>query len=374
MNALIPFLFLVVPVAPADRPSAPVRLTAVTPAVVRAAPRVDVAFVLDTTGSMGGLIEGAKRKIWSIARRIEEGRPRPDLRIALVGYRDLGDDYVTRVHDFSRDMDEVHERLMAFQASGGGDTPEHVSAAMGAAVQQLSWSQGPALQIIFLVGDAPPHVDYQDGHDYARYAKTARARGIAVETVQCGGDPVTARFWQEIASLGDGHYARIDAQGGMPAMVTPVDADLARLNGELAGTVVAGGSVAEQAKTSRRLEARAAMPAAMAAEAASYYATADRLAERDLVSLSAEAQRNEVKKLADRPAEAPKALQGRSEAEALAYLKTQQEKRSQLQAQIGALQKQREDYLAKAGSKKDGFDEQVVQALRDRAARQGIQY
>jgi len=374
MNALIPFLFLVVPVAPADRPSAPVRVTAVTPAVVRAAPRVDVAFVLDTTGSMGGLIEGAKRKIWSIARRIEEGRPRPDLRIALVGYRDLGDDYVTRVHDFSRDMDEVHERLMAFQASGGGDTPEHVSAAMGAAVQQLSWSQGPALQIIFLVGDAPPHVDYQDGHDYARYARTARARGIAVETVQCGGDPVTARFWQEIASLGDGHYARIDAQGGMPAMVTPVDADLARLNGELAGTVVAGGSVAEQAKTSRRLEARAAMPAAMAAEAASYYATADRLAERDLVSLSAEAQRNEVKKLADRPAEAPKALQGRSEAEALAYLKTQQEKRSQLQAQIGALQKQREDYLAKAGSKKDGFDEQVVQALRDRAARQGIQY
>ena len=375
MHALIPVLLLAAaPAVPAERASAPPGVTAVTPAVRAAAPRVEVAFVLDTTGSMGGLIDGAKRKIWSIARRVGEGRPRPDLRIALVGYRDLGDEYVTRVHDFSRDMDEVHERLMAFQASGGGDTPEHVSAAMGAAVQQLSWSQGPALQIIFLVGDAPPHLDYQDGHDYARYAKAARARGIAVETVQCGGDPVTARVWQEIASLGDGHYARIDAQGGMPALVTPVDAELARLNGELAATVVAGGSVAEQAKTSRRLEARAAMPAPMAAEAASYYATADRLAERDLVSLNGEAQRNEVKKLADRPAEAPKALRGRSEAEALAYLQAQQEKRAQLQSQIGALQKQREDYLAKAGSKKDGFDEQVVQALRDRAARQGIQY
>src|SRR5437773_9522942 len=121
--------------------SAPPRVTATRP------PRVEVAFVLDTTGSMGGLIDGAKLKIWSIARRIGEGRPRPDLRIALVGYRDLGDEYVTRVHDFSRNMDEVHERLMAFQANGGGDTPEHVSAAMGAAVQQLSWSQGPALQI-----------------------------------------------------------------------------------------------------------------------------------------------------------------------------------------------------------------------------------
>ena len=65
--------------------SAPPRVAAARP------PRVEVTFVLDTTGSMGGLIEGAKRRIWSIARRIGEGRPRPDLRIALVGYRDLGD-------------------------------------------------------------------------------------------------------------------------------------------------------------------------------------------------------------------------------------------------------------------------------------------
>src|SRR5687768_11903365 len=77
-------------------------------------PRVEVAFVLDTTGSMGGLIDGAKRRIWTIARRIGEGRPRPDLRIALIGYRDQNDAYVTRIHDFSGDMDEVYERLMSF--------------------------------------------------------------------------------------------------------------------------------------------------------------------------------------------------------------------------------------------------------------------
>lgn len=90
-------------------------------------PRVEVAFVLDTTGSMGGLIEGAKRRIWSIARRIGEGRPRPELRIALVAYRDKGDLYVTRTYDFTADMDEVFDRLSAFRAEGGGDGPEHVS-------------------------------------------------------------------------------------------------------------------------------------------------------------------------------------------------------------------------------------------------------
>ena len=76
---------------------------------VATAPRVEVAFVLDTTGSMGGLIEGAKRRIWSIARHIGEGRPRPDLRIALIAYRDLGDAYVTQVHPFTSDMDEVYQ-------------------------------------------------------------------------------------------------------------------------------------------------------------------------------------------------------------------------------------------------------------------------
>src|SRR5712691_8037972 len=114
--------------------SAPARVTPARP------PRVEVAFVLDTTGSMGGLIEGAKRRIWSIARRIGEGRPRPDLRIALVAYRDKGDEYVTRVYDFSGDMDDVYGHLMSFVADGGGDTPEHVSAALHDAVHRLSWS------------------------------------------------------------------------------------------------------------------------------------------------------------------------------------------------------------------------------------------
>ena len=111
---------------------APVRVTpARGPAVAeQGRPRVEVAFVLDTTGSMTGLIEGAKQRIWSIARRIAEGRPRPDLRIALVGYRDIGDAYVTRVHPFTSDMDEVYQSLTSFRAEGGGDGPEHVSAAL----------------------------------------------------------------------------------------------------------------------------------------------------------------------------------------------------------------------------------------------------
>src|SRR5215207_7540709 len=70
-------------------------------------PKVEVVFCLDTTGSMGGLLEGAKAKIWSICNQIAGARPTPDLKVGLVAYRDRGDDYVTKVHDLSDDLDAV---------------------------------------------------------------------------------------------------------------------------------------------------------------------------------------------------------------------------------------------------------------------------
>lgn len=337
-------------------------------------PRVEVAFVLDTTGSMGGLIDGAKRRIWSIARRIGEGRPRPDVRIALVAYRDKGDEYVTRVFDLTGDMDEVYRNLMSFQASGGGDTPEHVSAALSDAVHKVSWSQGPALRVLFLVGDAPPHLDYQDGFDYRRHVREARQLGIGVETIECGADPETARVWQEMATLGDGHFARIDPNGGMPVRVTPVDQELARLGAELGTTVVAAGNAAERTRTDARLAARAAMPAAMAVEAAGYFAKADRLAEKDLVDLPAAEQKKELETLRRTPTEAPKTLAGKGDAEALAYLQKQKEKRAEIQKRIATLQAQRDAYLSRSADAKDGFDEQVLSALQSRAKAAGIVY
>ena len=329
-------------------------------------PRVEVAFVLDTTGSMGGLIDGAKRRIWSIARRIGEGRPRPDLRIALVAYRDIGDAYVTRTYDFTGDMDEVFGHLSAFRAEGGGDGPEHVSAAMHDAVHRLTWSSGNSLRMIVLVGDAPPHVDYQDGFDYRRHVGEARQRGIVVESIQCGQDVQTAQVWREIASAGAGHYAQIDGQGGMPVRVTAADAELARLNAAMAATVVAGGSAAERRDTETKLAARKAMAAPMAAEAAGYFAARDRIAEHDLVDLPVAEQKKALPS-------APPALQGKTEAQALEFLQQQKIRREALQLRIRELSKQREQELA-AGAAPDSFDEKVVGALKEQAKKQGIAY
>jgi len=126
--------------------------------VAAARPRVELVFALDTTGSMSGLIEGAKKKIWSLASFVAQGQPTPDLRVGLIAYRDIGDAYVTKVFDLDSDLDRVYRRLRGFHADGGGDGPEHVARALHESVHKMSWSQEQAVvKVIYLVGDAPPH-------------------------------------------------------------------------------------------------------------------------------------------------------------------------------------------------------------------------
>src|SRR5439155_12522859 len=90
-------------------------------------PRLEVCFVLDTTGSMSGLIEGAKQKIWSIANEMISAKPTPEIRLGLVAFRDRGDEYVTKTFDLTNDIDAIYAQLQSFHAAGGGDTPESVN-------------------------------------------------------------------------------------------------------------------------------------------------------------------------------------------------------------------------------------------------------
>ena len=147
--------------------------------------RIDVVFVLDTTGSMGGMIEAAKEKIWSIASTMATAQPTPEIRMGLVAYRDRGDAYVTRVFDLSSDLDSVYAELMDFRADGGGDGPESVNKALHDAVHKMSWSQDTqAYRVLFLVGDAPPHMDYQDDVKYKDTVAMAQDKGITINTIQ----------------------------------------------------------------------------------------------------------------------------------------------------------------------------------------------
>ena len=215
-------------------------------------PRVDVVFVLDTTGSMSGLIQTAKDKIWSIATTMASAQPTPEIRIGLVAYRDRGDHYVTQVIDLSDDLDSVYATLMDFEADGGGDTPESVNRALYDAVHNMSWSQGEqAYQAIFLVGDAPPHMDYNEVQ-YPEIVASANSKGIVINTVQCGKMPFTVAPWTQIASLGHGDFFQVEQAGGAVAYATPFDEEIADLASELDDTRLYFGSESREGKDAGR--------------------------------------------------------------------------------------------------------------------------
>jgi hypothetical protein len=347
----------------------------------RAAPRVEVAFVLDTTGSMSGLIDGAKRKIWSIANQLASGQPTPKVRMALVAYRDRGDAYVTQIRDLTEDIDAVYADLQRFAADGGGDGPESVNQALHEAVTKLAWSSDQGVyRAIFLVGDAPPHLDYQDDVKYTASVARAREHGITINTVQCGDLAETTPIWKEIATAGGGTFAAIQQDGGMVALTTPMDDELSALNRDLASTLVPYGAPAEQAElAAKRDRAAAASPSIVASRLGFLSKLGGRLnaGRADLLDAISSGD----KKLADvADAELPASMRAMPAPAREEFVKQKLEERQKIQARIDHLSKERDAYVARenerraAAGKDDGFDAKVRNAVREQAAAAGLTY
>jgi Mg-chelatase subunit ChlD len=343
-------------------------------------PQVDVVFVIDTTGSMSGLIQGAKQKVWSIVNEIAAGRPSPQIRLGLVAYRDKGDDYITQSTDLSLDLDAVYEKLMAFEAGGGGDGPEHVNQALSDAVTKMSWSQDRrALKMIFLVGDAPPHMDYNDDTKYSKTCKQAVRKDIIINTIQCGEWAEATKPFRDIAYRSEGRFMAIAQSGGTVTLATPFDGQISELSGKLDATFIAYGAAPARSEAKARVKkaqalAESAAPAA-AADRASYRAGSGGMGHSDLLgALNTGAA--DLDKLDD--AELPAELQGKTRAEQTALLKTKQAERQQIQAQILDLSQQRNAYIQqemkKRGGDKDSFDAQVLESIRAKAVKKGIEY
>ncbi len=149
---------------------------------------LDVAFLLDTTGSMGDEIERLKATIETIHFQISNLSSRPDVRFGMVLYRDRGDDYVTKVTDFTGDVDAFRGSLGKVEAGGGGDTPEDLQAGLEKALKALSW-RDRAVKLLFVLADAPPHLDYDQKYTYVSAMHDAAARAIKIVTIGASGLP-----------------------------------------------------------------------------------------------------------------------------------------------------------------------------------------
>jgi hypothetical protein len=345
-------------------------------------PLIEVVFVLDTTGSMGPLIEGAKRKIWSIATTLIDCSPDADIRMGLVAYRDIGDDYVTKTFDLTTDIQGLYADLLQLRARGGGDWPESVNEALYVGVAKMSWSRGrDSTRIIFLVGDAPPHMGYAQDMKYPDVARLAKARDITINTVQAGGARDTERVWREIAQMGRGEYMAIPQDGGKLVVIeTPYDRDIIELQGRINRTVVPYGSQTQRRGVLDRVGQYSSAAPSVASDMAGFMAKRaarpGHVAEAitgggDLVGDVASG-RQSLSALPE--SQLPEEMRRMPQSERQALIDRQMSERRTLNQRLSELVSRRDRHIADARSKAprpsaDSFDRAVERTLRAQIAR-----
>lgn len=346
---------------------------------------LEMVFVLDTTGSMGGLLEGAKQRIWGIVNEVMQSTSHPSVRVGLVAYRDRGDEYVTKVLPLTTDLDQVYSTLMSYRAAGGGDTPENVRRALAHAVHNGGWlPRTPGIaQIIFLVGDAPPHEDYQDEASTATSTAEAVKTGKIVNTIQCGNLAGTQTVWQAIAQNGEGQYFAIPQDGGVQAIATPYDKEMSQLGAKVGSTYMAYGGGDGAAGISYRAEARsrqAATETSVAAGAPSE-AKADRALNKAVNGqayagdLLTNLENGSVKLDSVKDEDLPDDLKKLGPAARQKEIEKRLAERKQLRGDILKLSKLRDEFIAarkKQPGKANSFDSAVAVALKEQLTRKGI--
>lgn len=339
---------------------------------------LEMVFVLDTTGSMGGLLEGAKQRIWGIINDVMQKQSRPRVRVGLVAYRDIGDDYVTKITSITEDLDLVYTNLMDYQAGGGGDEPENVRKALAEGVRKAGWAQTKKglAQIVFLVGDAPPQ-NYNQEPDVLTTTAEAVRKNMIVNTIQCGAISGTKEIWQNIALRGEGKYFAIAQDGGVQAISTPYDTKLAELAGKIGKTYITYGNVSTQQINGLRQSAAEVTIAAQATMGAQ----ADRAVNKAVNSFSYDGDlvqdvENEVVKIEDvKEEQLPADFKKLAPAARKKEIEKRIAERNKIRAEILTLSKQRDEYLAaerKKLKREDGFDAAVAKALQEQLLKKGI--
>lgn len=202
---------------------------------------IQVALLLDTSGSMGGLIDQARAQLWKIVTRLDaaqrDGKP-PVIEIALYEYGNqrasASSGWIRQITPFTSDLDRVSEALFALSVDGG---EEYVGQAVSTAVSDLQWSTREGdLRLVFVAGNE----SFDQGPVApARAMERARAKGISVTAILCGTDDPSWKNGTKRAHMG---YFEIDSNATIADIAAPQDAEIVRLGDALNATYIPFGA------------------------------------------------------------------------------------------------------------------------------------
>jgi hypothetical protein len=354
---------------------------------VRPAPAskpVDLVICLDCSGSMGGLIDSARIKLWDVVNELAKVKPTPTLRVGLYSYGGQGPDYpvdkgYTRKEiDLTMDLDAVYEKLNALKITG------HIEYATGVskrAIDEQKWSDDPAaLKLIFVCGNEEANQD--PNVKYADLGEAAKGKGVIVNSIYCGPDAdAVAPGWKDLAAAAGGKYANIDMNKAKTQLIaTPFDKQLGELSGKLNTTYVTygkdGGKLAEN-QAAQDKNAAGAGGGVAASRAASKGGALYRNDTWDLVDRMKNDPKFDIKTVKDD--ELCDEMKKMTPDERLAYLKKKEEERAKIQKEIAELSAKRakhiEEEQKKAPKSEDekALDEALKATIRTQAKDKGFE-
>lgn len=219
--------------------------------------KLDLMFVVDTTGSMGDELEFLQAELKDVIDRVEDETGVP-IRTSVNFYRDEEDEYVVKYYDFREEEEEIEKILMEQTADGGGDYEEAVHTALDNAINDHEWSEDSTVKLMFLVLDAPPHNTDEISTQLRELMIKASREGIRViPVVASGADEDTVQLLRAYAIMTGGTYVFLDDNSGIGYSHTvPVDKNeynseylnsmLIRIIGEYCGEEISSEPVPEK--------------------------------------------------------------------------------------------------------------------------------
>lgn len=342
---------------------------------------VEIAICLDTSGSMDGLINAARQKLWSIVNDLALADPTPALRVALLTYGNDGQNpengWVQVFTPFTEDLDKVSEMLFALTTNGG---TELVARVIQTSIDELEWTDSAdALKLIIVAGNESADQDTQVAFRDA--CKAAISRGVMVNPIYCrysGDGTEIEEGWREIARLADGQYASIDQNNTAVVIATPYDDALINLSTRLNETYIPFGEtgyVGWQNQQAQDVNAITLNKAAAAARAQTkggeLYACS-----WDLV----DACRLEQVELAEvKEEDLPENMRAMSVEERQQYVADMQAKRTAIQQEIESVNAARQRLVVAEQTRQaqrglDQFDLIIRDAVREQARGKGFAF
>ena len=339
----------------------------------KAAPKVQIAILLDNSGSMGGLINQARSELWKIVNEFATAKQdgtAPDLEVAVYHY---GNPPATQLVPLTDDLDSVSAALFGIPVNGGS---EYCGAVIQSATNDLDWSKNDRdLKLIFIAGNERFN---QGPVDYHKACKAAIEKGVIVNTIHCGNGIPDG--WKQGAMLADGSSINIDQNQAVANIPAPQDKKIAELGVELNKTYIAYGTRGHEGKMEQAQQDGNSSGAGIASASSRAVTKANRLYRNsswDLCDAYCD-KKIDLGKIDD--SQLPENMRKMTKAERKAYVEKMQKDREGLQKKINDLNGERTKYVAekrKEMAAEDGektLDAALIESIRKQGGKKNFTF